>query len=239
MHRDITRLKELDRLKDQFVSRIGHELRTPIANIKLYAQLLERGKPDKQHDYLQTIQHEIDRLTYLNDSFLEMAELDAGRTPLRLSPVNLNQLLKDLLRDLDQKAQPRGLALELQAEPRWAGSTITTDRALIARAISALLDNALAYAPHDTTVSVTTGSSESAGEHWHTISVHNAGMGISAAELPRLFERFYRGEAARDYKAPGAGLGLSIAQTIMHKLGGRLTADSQPGQGVTFTVWLK
>ena len=74
VHRDITRLKELEHLKDQFVSRIGHELRTPIANIKLYTQLLERGKPDRQHDYLQTIQREIERLMHLNDSFLEMAE---------------------------------------------------------------------------------------------------------------------------------------------------------------------
>ena len=131
------------------------------------------------------------------------------------------------------------MTLELQAEPRLNGPVVTTDRTMIARAISTLLDNALAYAPHPATVTVITGLSESAGEHRHVISVHNSGPGVSAAELPHLFERFYRGEAARDYKAPGAGLGLSIAQTIMQKLGGRLTVDSQPDQGVTFTLWLK
>ncbi len=239
VHRDITHLKELDHLKDQFVSRIGHELRTPIANIKLYAQLLERGRPEKQQDYRQTIQREIERLTYLNDSFLEMAELDAGRLPPQLMPLDINQLLKDLLRNLDQQAQERSLTLELRVEPRLNGAVVTTDRAMLARAISTILANALAYAPQGAAITVITGLSESAGQRWHTIAVHNTGPGISSAELPRLFERFYRGEAARDYKAPGAGLGLSIAQTIMQKLGGRVTADSQSDQGVTFTLWLK
>jgi PAS domain S-box-containing protein len=239
VHRDITRLKELDRLKDQFVSRIGHELRTPIANIKLYAQLLERGKPDKQQEYLQTIQREIERLTHLNDSFLEMAELDAGRTAPHLSVVDLNQLLKDLLRDREQIAQRRGLELQLLPDPRLNGPAVTTDRALLARAVSNILDNALDYAPRGASITVSTRRAESEQTSGDIIAVHNTGPGISSEELPHMFERFYRGEAARDYRVPGAGLGLAIAQTIMQRLNGRLTVDSQPGQGVTFTLWLK
>ena len=88
VHRDITYLKELDHLKDQFVSRIGHELRTPAANIKLYGELLERGKPDKQREYIQTLQRETKRLQHLIDRFLEMSELDAGRAAIYLSPVS-------------------------------------------------------------------------------------------------------------------------------------------------------
>jgi PAS domain S-box-containing protein len=239
IHRDITRLKELDHLKDQFVSRIGHELRTPIANVKLYAQLLERGKPDKQHEYQQTIQREIARLTHLNDSFLEMAELDAARAAPRLSAVDLNRLVSDLLRDREPIAQQRGLALQLQLDAGLNGSTVTTDRALLARAISTLVDNALDYAPHGATIAVSTSSAERGGTQGATIAVHNTGAGIPTEELPHLFERFYRGDAARDYKVPGAGLGLSIAQAIMQRLNGRLTADSRPGEGVTFTLWLK
>jgi PAS domain S-box-containing protein len=239
VHRDITRLKELDHLKDQFVSRIGHELRTPIANIKLYAQLLQHGKPDKQHDYLLTLQREVDRLTHLNDSFLEIAELDAGRTTAQLSSVDLNQLLKDLLRNFDAAAQQRNLTLRSQLDPLLTGSPVTTDRAMLARAMSSILDNALHYAPRDATVTVTTSRSDNEEAPGVAIAVHNTGPGISSAELPHMFERFYRGEAARDYKVPGAGLGLAIAQAIVQRLNGRLTADSQPGQGVTFTLWLK
>jgi two-component system phosphate regulon sensor histidine kinase PhoR len=239
VHRDITRLKELDRLKDQFVSRIGHELRTPIANIKLYIQLLERGKPDRQSEYLQTLQHEIERLTHLNDSFLEMAELDAGRTALQMSTVDLNQLLRDLLCNVEPTAQRRDLALHLQSEPRLKGPGVTTDRALLARAISNLVDNALQYAPRGAAITVSASRAGTAETPGATVAVHNTGPGISREELSHMCERFYRGEAARDYKVPGAGLGLAIVQTIMHRLNGRLTVDSQPDQGVTFTLWLK
>jgi PAS domain S-box-containing protein len=239
VHRDITRLKELDHLKDQFVSRIGHELRTPIANVKLYAQLLEHGKPDKQQDYQHTIQREIARLTHLNDSFLEMAELDARRTAPQLSVVNLNRLVSDLLRDVESIAQQRGLVLQSRLDADLNGPTVTTDRALLARAISTLLDNALDYAPRGATVTVSTSSADPNRAQSATIAVHNTGPGIPTEELPHLFERFYRGDAARDYKVPGAGLGLSIAQVIMQRLNGRVTADSHPGEGVTFTLWLK
>jgi PAS domain S-box-containing protein len=239
VHRDITRLKELDRLKAQFVSRIGHELRTPIANIKLYSQLLEFGKPEKQHDYVQTIQREVERLMHLNDSFLEMAELDAGRTLPQWSLVNINQLLKDLLCNLDPTAQQRELTLQSELDPQLDGLAVTTDRALLARALSSILDNALHYAPHGATVTVFTRHAEHGETSEKSIRVHNTGPGISSEELPHMFERFYRGEAAHDYKVPGAGLGLAIAYTIMQRLNGRLTVDSRPGQGVAFTVWLK
>jgi PAS domain S-box-containing protein len=237
VHRDITHLKELEHLKDQFVSRIGHELRTPIANIKLYAQLLERGKPDKFHDYQQTIQSEIERLNHLIDSFLEISELDAGRMLPQPSAVDIGQLLADMLRNCEQAAQQHGLMLQLKLDPQLRGSTVTTDRALLARAITNILDNALHYAPQGALVTVSA-SLTGAEARQAIIAVHNTGPGISREELPHMFERFYRGEAAHDYKVPGAGLGLSIAQAIMQRLNGRLTVDSQPGQGVTFTLWL-
>jgi PAS domain S-box-containing protein len=239
VHRDITRLKELERLKDQFVSRIGHELRTPIANIKLYAQLLEHGKPDKQRDYLHTLRSEIERLTQLNDSFLEMAELDAARTAPHLSPVNVNQLARDLLRNFESRAQQRDLTLTHQFDQSLNDLPMTTDRALLARAVSNVVENALHYAPRGTPVTVSTQLQCEADARSCNISVHNTGPGISSEELPHMFERFYRGAAARDYKVPGVGLGLAIAQTVMQRLNGRLTVDSQPDQGVTFTLSLK
>jgi PAS domain S-box-containing protein len=239
VHRDITRLKELEHLKDQFVSRIGHELRTPIANIKLYAQLLERGKPERRPEYLQTLHREIDRLTHLNDSFLEMAELDAARTAPTLAGVYANQLVEDLLLNLEPRAQQHNLLLKRHFDPRLTETRVTTDRAWLARALSNILENALHYAPRDSEVTITTQWLATAGDYTCAIAVHNTGPGISSAELPHMFERFYRGEAARDYRVPGAGLGLAIAYTIMQRLNGRLTVNSLPGQGVTFTLLLR
>jgi signal transduction histidine kinase len=115
---------------------------------------------------------------------------------------------------------------------------VVTDRALLARAVSNILDNALHYAPHGALVTVSTQHAHDEGLQGVIITVHNTGPGISSEELPHMFERFYRGEAAHDYKVPGAGLGLPIAQTIVRRLNGRLIVDSQPGQGVAFTLRL-
>jgi PAS domain S-box-containing protein len=236
VHRDITRFRELDRLKDQFVSRIGHELRTPVANIKLYLELLERGQPERYPQYVQTLQRETDRLRRLIDGFLEMAQLDAGAVLIRPTAVNLNQLVLDLLVDRRPVATDRGLTLDARTEA--ALPPVQTDRTLIAQAISNLVDNALNYTPPGGQVVLTTGQYVADDTRWVTVGVADTGPGITPDERSRLHERFYRGEAARDFKVPGAGLGLSIVDAIMAQLGGRLTVDSQPGQGATFTVWL-
>jgi PAS domain S-box-containing protein len=239
VHRDITYLKELDHLKDQFVSRIGHELRTPVANIKLYGELLERGKPDKQHEYVQTLQRETERLRHLIDGFLEMSELNAGRTAIYLSSVELNRLIAELLQDRLAQLKARQLEIVTRLADAPGGLTIQTDRALLARVLNILLENAQHYAPHGATITVSSQRLDAVDQHRYRIAVHNTGPGLSSEELPHMFERFYRGEAARDYKVPGAGLGLAIAETIMRRLDGRLTVETQLGEGVKFTVWLR
>jgi signal transduction histidine kinase len=201
--------------------------------------LLERGRPERQRDYLQTMYREIERLTHLIDGFLEISELDAGQTPLRPTAVNVNRLISDLMRDRQALAEARDLELVLEFDPHFNTVAITTDHALIARALSNIVDNALQYAPPQTCVTVSTTLRPEADQTWAVVLVHNAGPGLSPEEMPRMFERFYRGEAARDYRVPGAGLGLAIAQAIMQRLGGRLTVESQPDQGVTFAVWSK
>jgi PAS domain S-box-containing protein len=236
VHRDITRFRELDRLKDQFVSRIGHELRTPVANIKLYLELLERSRPERYAQYVQTLHRETDRLRRLIDGFLEMAQLDAGAVLIRPTAVNLNQLVMDLLIDRKPVAADRGLTLDARTEAELPH--VQTDRTLVAQAISKLVDNAFNYTPAGGQVMLTTGQCMIDDTRWVTVRVADSGPGIAPGERSRLHERFYRGEAARDFKVPGAGLGLSIVDAIMTQSGGRLTVDSEPGQGATFTIWL-
>ncbi len=236
IHRDVTHFRELDRLKDQFVSRIGHELRTPVANIKLYLELLERSKPDRYGTYVQTLQRETDRLRRLIDGFLEMAQLDAGAVVIRLTAVDLNQLLGDVIEDRQPVAEARQLTLTARPHPDLP--RIQTDHTLVAQAISNLMNNALNYTPAGGCITLTTDQRSNDRGQWVTLSVSDTGPGIAPDELPHLDERFYRGTAARDFKVPGAGLGLSIVHAILAQIDGRLTIDSTVGHGATFTLWL-
>ncbi len=239
VHRDITRLKELDRLKDRFVSRIGHELRTPLAIIKLHVELLERGKPEKFDEYVQTLLVQIDRLRRLIDGFLEISQFDAGQAPAQRTTVDLNQVARELLLDRRPQLAARELTLTEDLSDQLIRRPLHTDRSLAATAIGHVLDNALNYAPRGGCITLTTAVQPYADQDWVTVAVHNTGPGISAEELPHLLERFYRGEAARDYKVPGAGLGLSIVEAIAQVLDGRITVESDPDHGVTFTLWFR
>jgi two-component system sensor histidine kinase BaeS len=112
------------------------------------------------------------------------------------------------------------------------------DSSLVFQAATRLMLNALAYTPPGGRVTVITRQQFHAASNWITLTVQDTGPGISAKDLPHLFERFYRGEAASDYTVPGTGLGLAISQNIIDKMGGRITVDSQPGAGAAFTIWL-
>jgi PAS domain S-box-containing protein len=230
-------LQDLDRLKDEFVSRISHELRTPLANIHLYLGLLQTGKPDKRDEYQQTLRRETARLNKLIEDMLEISNLDLGQTSINPVPVDVNRLVTHLQPDWQAVADERGLAFELiraaDLPPALA------DMALLTRAVSNLVSNALNYTPRGGTVSLCTDTRSLDDVDWVIITVGDTGPGLDADELRHLFERFYRGRAARNYKVPGTGLGLAIAKEIVEKLGGRITVDSQPAQGSTFTLWLR
>jgi PAS domain S-box-containing protein len=239
VHRDITRFKELDRLKSLFVQRIGHELLMPLAIIKTHVELLQRGKRDKLDRYILILREQVERQRHLLDSFLEISAMDAGRVEVHPIRLNLPHFLSDLIRGYEARAAARGLTFQHHHAPELDRHPVQTDQTLLGRTVNILLENAIAYAPRGTPITVSTALREEGGLPWCIVSIHNDGPGIAPKELPHMFERFYRGEAARDYKTPGAGLGLAIAQTAMHLLGGRITVESEPGAGVTFILWLK
>jgi PAS domain S-box-containing protein len=237
MQHDITHLKELDRLKDQFVTRIGHELRTPVASVLLTLDLLERGKPDKREQYLRTLRGEAIRLRKLVEGFLELAELDASDNLFRLDPLNLNQLATDVIARTMHGVAERTLSLDYQADRSLL--PILSDTLWMSRVLSILLDNALNYTPRGGHILCATSVRHAHDQVWVTFSVQNTGPGIPPEDMPRLFERFYRGRAADNYSTSGAGLGLAICKAVIEKMGGHITVESQPQEGATFTVWLK
>ncbi|HIC90031.1 MAG TPA: GAF domain-containing protein, partial [Anaerolineae bacterium] len=235
-HRDITYLKEVDRMKDQFVSNVSHELRTPLANLRLYLDLLEKGRPEKRDRYMETLYREADRLQELIEDLLSLSQLDLGKVQANLQPTDLNQLVRVLVDDRAMLAADRGLGLtadlakelpQVMADPKMMGQVLTN-----------LVTNAMNYTPAGGSIVIRTQMRQADGQRWATVSVSDTGVGIAPEEQERLFERFFRGEAARRTGAAGTGLGLAICKEIVDRHQGRITVESDLGQGSTFTVWL-
>jgi signal transduction histidine kinase len=231
------RLKALDQIKDQFVSRVSHELRTPIANIQLYLNLLDRGKPEKRADYLQTLRQEAVRLNKMIEDLLDISHLDMGKTEFRFVPTDVNRLVATLILERKPEALERGLTLQQDLQANLP--LVHADPTLVTQALSNLLVNALNFTPAGGAVTCLTEMRSYADRGWVTVTVRDTGPGIAADELPHLGERFYRGRAARNYRAPGTGLGLAIGKAIIDRHGGRLTIDGEVGRGASFTIWLR
>ena len=237
---DISRLKELERLKAQFISNISHDLRTPLTNIKTYISLLERGKPEKKPRYFQVLHQETDRLARLIEHLLDMSRLDAE---FRLDPqatASVEQIWRRLQERYAEAARQKGVALYWD-EP--ADSFLLMPRLRMAeqhaqKILQHLLDNALTYTQPGDTVVVSMGAAVRDGKEMVWFRVKDDGPGIVAADKPFIFDRFYRGVLAQERNLSGTGLGLAIVQRIVDRYNGRIEWDSQPEQGTWFTVWL-
>jgi signal transduction histidine kinase len=195
--------------------------------------------PVKSQNYVGTLRRETGRLTDLIEDLLTISRLEAGRVDIEIQPVNVDNLVADLVRDRAPMASKRQLNLEYKPS---AGLPIASaDPRLLTQVLSNLLTNALNYTPAGGSIWIFTepepGGGGAAG--WIWIHVRDNGVGISEQDQPHLFERFFRGTASRITGAPGTGLGLAISKEIVERLGGGITVESQTGQGSTFTIWLK
>ncbi len=228
------RLTELDHLKDEFLSRISHELRTPLAGILISLEVLETAAPEKRERYMRRMRQATDRLRDMLEDILMFAQLNAYSRPAGLETVDLNGLITSRLPMWQKLGVGRELVFQLDLtqvpQPRADGELLT-------QAVTRLVTNAVSYTPVGT-ITISTALRDEADQRWITIGVTDTGPGIEDDELPHIFERFYRGRAADDYKTPGTGIGLSISREIAERLGGRLTVETQVGGGSTFTLWL-
>ena len=231
---DVTRLKELDRLKDEFVSNVSHELRTPLSNLKLYLSLFQRGKPEKRARYLDTLHNETARLGQLIEDLLDVSRLDQAGAAM-MEPVNLEALAADVLTNHLPQAEANQIELAFDAQPNLPPAR--ANAAQIVQVLTNLLGNALAYTPAGGHVTVSLSQGELEGDAFLLMAVADNGPGIAPEDLPHVFERFYRGEVGRE-SAPGTGLGLAICRKIVDLHGGRVELESQVGEGSTFRVWL-
>ncbi|HVM70741.1 MAG TPA: ATP-binding protein [Anaerolineales bacterium] len=230
-------LRNLSRLKDEFLANVSHELRTPLTSIKLFHDLLEK-QPQNLGQYTQHLKRETDRLARLIEDILYLSRLEQGYAPINPAPLDLNRLAQEYVADRSLLAADRHLTLTLAMQASIPAAL--ADEQMIGMVLSALLTNALNYTPAGGLINVSTYIKENEGRMWAGFAVSDTGPGISPEDQQRLFERFFRGKAGRASAAPGTGLGLSIAREIITRHGGRIEVQStgKPGEGTTFSVWL-
>ena len=231
------RLTELDRLKDEFLSNVSHEFRTPLANLKLYLELLARGRPEKREVYRQTLQRETFRLQTLIEDLLDLSQLDSKAASFHFELTNINYLTVELIQDRSALAAERGLLFDCHLAADLPMTNIDPRR--FTQVMSNLTMNAINYTPAGGTITLTTAIEQEDNSDWVAFMVQDTGRGISPQEIPHLFERFYRGAASHTSAAHGTGLGLAICKQIVEYMGGHITVESEPGVGTAFRVWLK
>ncbi len=219
-------LAELDRLKSKFVSDVSHELRTPIANLKLYANLLERGKPEKYPHYLNVLKQQTQRLSQLVEDILDLSRLEIAKQNVLFGSVDLSAVIDQIVTAHQPRAEATGLTLTFAADDDMP--PVRGDIHQLTQVMTNLIVNALNYTPQGWVRVTMTG-----GGGQVRVRVADSGQGIASDDLPHLFERFYRGHEARQRDIPGTGLGLAIVKEIVDLHHGTIVVDSQVGEGTT------
>jgi two-component system sensor histidine kinase VicK len=236
--RDISALKEVERMKDAFVSNVSHELRTPVTSIKIFLDLLSTATPEQSDGYLATLNRETDRLHHIIEAVLRLSRLDQGRVEPTIKTVDLNDLTARYAADRAPLAENHGLTIELVQESDIL--LAQADEGLMGQVLSILLTNAINYTPSGGKIVVCTQPGQLGTAQAIRVSVSDTGPGIPPEEQEYLFQRFFRGAAGRDSGKPGTGLGLAIAKEIVDLHGGQIELESEgvPGRGSTFHVWI-
>ena len=229
---DLTRLRQLERTRQEFVANVSHELRTPLSLIKGYIETLLDGAMNNSEvacKFLETIDRNAERLKLLIEDLLTISELESGRVKLNVQPVALKAALEKVLGDFRAPAAAREMALVDQVPDLY----LQADAARLEQVLCNLIDNAIKYGRNQGTVIVCAHALDGGQSQ---ISIEDDGPGIPAESLERVFERFYRVDKARSREQGGTGLGLSIVKHIVQSHGGRVWAKSEVGQGTTFYV---
>ncbi len=233
---DLTRLKQLERTRQEFVANVSHELRTPLSLIKGFVETLLDGAKDdstKATRFLQTIQKHTDRLTFLIEDLLTISRLESGQIVMNLHPVELRDETQRVIDDLHSRAEEKQVALA-NSVPTDLRARADADR--LQQVLTNLVENAIKYGRPGGQVTIGgTRAAEGKVEMW----VQDDGPGIPLEARERVFERFYRVDRARARDTGGTGLGLSIVKHIVQAHGGEVWLKSEVGKGTTFYFTLR
>ncbi len=224
-------LQQATNQRADLIAWVSHDLQTPLTSIQAILEALADGiieDTEEQKRYLQTAQREVQSLSVLIDDLFQLTKLDAGGLKLEISPNSLSDLISDTLESFSQLAQMR--EIELSGSVEKGIDSVNMDAKQIGRVLNNLVSNALRYTPAGKSVEISAARLGNKVE----VRVKDTGDGISADDLPHLFESFYRGEKSRNRATGGAGLGLAIARGIILAHNGEIWAESEPGKGTAF-----
>ena len=228
--RDVTQLKEIDTLKSDFVSTVSHDLRSPLTLMRGYATMLEMAGSlnDQQKNYAKMIVHGVDNMAKLVNNLLDLGRIDFG-VGLQVESSPVLDVLERVTGSLQIQAKEKQISLGVEI-PKDIPHAIEADQALLHQALYNLVENALKYTPEGGEVTVHLQTSASA----LTFAVQDSGIGIPKGDMPRLFEKFYRGTNREALAERGTGLGLAIVKSIAERHGGKVWVESELGQGSIF-----
>jgi PAS domain S-box-containing protein len=231
---DITRQKQVESAKSEFVSLASHQLRTPIAGMRWSAELILMDNPDvlsdRQKKYIVRMLESVDRMSLLVDDFLRVSRFELGTFVPEIATVSLPQMVQEV--QTDQAATIRRKSLQVQVSIDSKLAAMSTDPNLVRMLVTNLLSNAIKYTPVGGAVTVTGSVSGDAC----TFSVQDTGMGIPAADQAQIFQKLFRASNATREVPDGTGLGLYIVREAVRVLGGRISFTSAEGLGTTFTA---
>ena len=228
---DITRLKQLEKIRQDFVANVSHELRTPLTTIKGYAETLLEGalKEDQAFQFVQVIKRHTDRLTKIVEDLLMLSRIETKEFLLKMEVISVRDFVDDIVDFVKDPAEKKKISLSRNEIP--SSLAVQADRNYLEQILINLLDNAIKYTPEGGKVIVSAIEKDSKDIEF---SVEDNGIGIPKEDLSRIFERFYRVDKGRSKELGGTGLGLSIVKHLVQAHGGRVWVESQMGKGSVF-----
>jgi two-component system phosphate regulon sensor histidine kinase PhoR len=232
---DITDLRRLERMRQDFVANASHELKTPLASIKAYTEtLLDWALKDESVNrrFLERIDEQADRLNLLILDMLSLARLESSQEFFEHGPLNLVPVLEACLEGHRGRAEAKNLSLTIDIGDLDGETLVLADEEAVRQIFDNLIDNAIKYTSEGGRTRVTC----SLGPDYVTVEVADTGIGIPRDELPRIFERFYRVDKARSRELGGTGLGLSIVKHLISSIRGQISVFSRPASGSRFIV---
>ncbi|MCK9392774.1 MAG: ATP-binding protein, partial [Syntrophales bacterium] len=235
MFHNVTRLKQLERMRMDFVANVTHEIRTPLTAIIGYIETLQQGAVhdrEKAEKFLQTIHNNAQRLNRLVDDLLTLSNIEMGETKMQFREVAVAEVIGEVLKTVAPQAAAKKIILE-ENLPEGV-QPIRADRDRVFQILLNILDNAVKFTPEGGAIKITASQKDA---ETVTVLINDTGIGIPKNEIPRLGERFYRVEKTRSRDSGGTGLGLSIVKHLMAAHGGVMEIESNPGYGTTVSLY--
>ena len=234
---DVTDLRRLERMRQDFVANASHELKTPLASIKAYTEtLLDWALTDDSVNrrFLERIDEQVERLNLLILDLLSLARLESGQEFFEHGPLGLVPVLESCIEAHRGRAEAKNLVLTFDPGHLDGDTLVLADEEAVRQIFDNLIDNAIKYTPEGGRVRMACSPAPDAV----SVEVADTGIGIPRDELPRIFERFYRVDKARSRELGGTGLGLSIVKHLISSIRGQISVTSRVGSGTRFTVRL-